>query len=148
MSDAIDYRIMRRFTSLSRFNACGHLANTEKRGKNVRRFRRWILAIQGCTDEEVRAIMRMKTQKASIKLVRLPNRFYDDHYDRSLPTPEEVRTTQRHVFVRVNDPALPHLLDDARYYAHPYGPDNCSRGLIISAKATVQAIEKATGVKR
>lgn len=79
------------------------------------------------------------------ELVRLPAMFYADHMDRSLPTPKEVRGTTRHVWVSCDDPALAELLDDARHYAHPNGPDNCSPGLIASAKATVAAIESNCG---
>lgn len=76
-------------------------------------------------------------------LVRLPWRFFVDHDERALPTPEIVRSTKAHAFVSVDDPALSELLDDARHYAHPYGPDNCPLGIIASAKATVKAIEAA-----
>jgi hypothetical protein len=82
-------------------------------------------------------------REARNELVRVPAKFYVDHEERSLPTPQEVRRTDRHVWVRRNDPELPGLLSDARYYAHQYGPDLCSRGLISSAKATVKAIESA-----
>lgn len=82
------------------------------------------------------------------KLIRLPWRFYTDHLERELPTPKEhERSNKRHVWVRADDPALPELLSDARYYADPYGPDGGGadaawyRGLKASAKATVNAIE-------
>jgi hypothetical protein len=75
--------------------------------------------------------------------VRIPARFYEDHKERALPTPLEVRGTRRHLWVRLDDPALGELLDDARHYAHPCGPDLCPPGLIMSAKATVRAIEAA-----
>lgn len=81
-------------------------------------------------------------------LIRLPWRFYTDHLERGLPTPaEHERSNARHVWVRADDPALPELLDDARYYADPHGPDGGGmdaawyRGLKASAKATVAAIE-------
>lgn len=78
-----------------------------------------------------------------LPMVRVPWVFFIDHMERSLPTPEEVKADARSAWVRLDDPALPELLDDARHYAHTSGPDLCSRGLIASAKATVAAIEKA-----
>lgn len=74
------------------------------------------------------------------KLIRIPDRFYRDHMDRDLPTPEVVRFTSRHIYISSDDPALPELLDDAEYYADPWGPDG-GIGLRMSAKATVKAIK-------
>lgn len=75
-------------------------------------------------------------------LIRLPLVFYDDHEARDLDTPEAVKRTGSHVWVRDNDPALPELLSDARYYADPFGPD-MSLGFKSSARATINAIQKA-----
>jgi hypothetical protein len=72
-------------------------------------------------------------------LIRVPIRFYEDHESRELDTPKAVRFTKRHVFIRRGDPAIPELLNDAQYYAHPYGPDDL--GLKASARATVTALQ-------
>lgn len=74
-------------------------------------------------------------------LIRIPLAFYDDHQARDLDTPEMVKRTKRHGYIRADDPALPELLDDARHYAHPYGPD--TPGLRTAAKALIRAIEQA-----
>ena len=76
-------------------------------------------------------------------LIRIPWKFYLDHFERGLPTPEEVRTTKTHVYINVNDPHINALWDDASHYAHEFGPDLCP-SIKASAKATLAAIEKAT----
>lgn len=75
--------------------------------------------------------------------IRIPHKFFDDHAARELPTPDVVRSTQRHYWIRADDPALAELLDDARYYAGPHGPSDFdgAYGLRRSARATVKAIE-------
>ena len=72
-------------------------------------------------------------------LIRLPRRFYQDHFERALDTPDAVKATAAHVWVKAGDPANAELLDDALFYADPAGPDACPRGLIASAAATVAA---------
>ena len=77
--------------------------------------------------------------------MKVPAYFFGDHYDRSLPTPVVLRRLGRCVEIADDDPAIRELLDDARYYADPLGPDGIDDGgkLIRSAKATVRAIEAA-----
>lgn len=79
-----------------------------------------------------------------IKLVCRPSSFFWDHWERGCPTPKAVKETKNHVWIAADDPALAELLSDAEHYAHPYGPDNCSRGLIASAKTVVKAIKEHT----
>ena len=74
-------------------------------------------------------------------LIKLPKRFFDDHADRELPTPEVVSETARYYVVDRADPALPELLSDADYYSD--GVDCCERGLVRSAIATATAIRAA-----
>lgn len=88
------------------------------------------------------------TVHSELPMVRVPAKFFVDHLERALPTPEEVHGDDRVVWLRIDDPALPELLDDARHYAHPCGPDLCSRGLIASAKATVKAIEASLEARK
>ena len=76
-------------------------------------------------------------------LICIPRKFYEDHGERCLPTPEAHRTTARHVFVDINDPLLPELLDDAEYYADERGICPEVRGICRSAKATAKAITAA-----
>lgn len=78
-------------------------------------------------------------------LIRLPRHFFDDHASRDLPTPAVVRSTRSHVFVRADDPELPELLDDARYYADSsVGWDPTMRGLSASARAIVRILTPLT----
>lgn len=74
-------------------------------------------------------------------MIRLPKLFFDDHWERELPTPVIIKETARHYFVSADDPAIPELLDDAEYYTDPYGPD--APWLKRSALATANAIRSA-----
>lgn len=77
-------------------------------------------------------------------LVRIPQRFFDDHEGRDLPTPTVVRATKRHYYIRRDDPAYDELLDDAEYYAGDAAPDWAEgRAIRASAKATVAAMKAA-----
>ena len=75
------------------------------------------------------------------QLIRIPWQFYLDHFERSLPTPEEVKSTKRHLWIRADDPFLESLRADAEFYADQFGPD--APWLKASAQATVKAINKA-----
>lgn len=79
-----------------------------------------------------------------MRLLRIPAVFYVDHMERALPTPKEHKGNAKHVWIDLDDPATSSLLNDAQFYAAPFGPDNCPRGIIASAKATVKAITRAT----
>lgn len=74
-------------------------------------------------------------------LLWIPKRFFDDHRDRDLPTPVVIRETARHYFIRADDPALPELQDDARYYAGPDAPDMSPAGLSGAARALLKALK-------
>lgn len=81
-----------------------------------------------------------------MKTIKLPNVFYDDHLERDLPTPEDVGKAKSYVTVRADDPALHELLNDAEFYASPWGPDGEGLGgLRASARATVRAIRNVIG---
>jgi hypothetical protein len=77
--------------------------------------------------------------------IRIPSRFIDDHFDRGLPTPQDVGNSDRYAVILADDPATSSLLDDAEYYASPSGPDASPQGIVSSAKATVRAIRNVTG---
>jgi hypothetical protein len=77
------------------------------------------------------------------KTIKVPALFYRDHDERGCePFCNPVKRTARYVWLRVDDPGLPELLDDAGYYADQYGPATGEgyRGLRKSAAATVKAI--------
>lgn len=85
----------------------------------------------------------MSSATESTRVVRIPARFYDDHRSRELDTPVAHRSTRTHVWIDANDPSVPELLDDARYYANPYGPG--IPGLRSSALATIAALATLVG---
>lgn len=78
--------------------------------------------------------------------IRIPWKFYIDHYERGLPTPEEVKTTNAHVFIRADDPSLESLRADAEFYCDRFGPD--APWLKASARATLAAINKGLALKK
>ena len=77
-------------------------------------------------------------------LIRLPWKFYLDHFERGLPTPDDVKSTKAHVFIRADDPHIESLRADAEFYCDRFGPDLISTALRNSARATLQAINEAT----
>ncbi len=92
----------------------------------------------GVRDEKPKA-------KPEATTIRIPERFYTDHLERDLDTPEDIGDNARYAVVRSDDPALAELLNDAEFYAHPFGPDAGPKGVTMSAKATVRAIRDVIG---
>ena len=82
---------------------------------------------------------------APVDVLAVPAKFYDDHGDRDLPTPAEVRRAGSRVYIDRNDPAIPALLSDAKFYADPWGPDELPPGLKVSAIRTVAALARCSG---
>ena len=81
-----------------------------------------------------------------MKTIKVAGRFYSDHLDRGLPTPKAVRWLKHSVEIETDDKeAMLELLNDARYYADPYGPDSeySVKVLKPSAKRVIAAIERA-----
>ena len=78
-------------------------------------------------------------------LVRVPAAFFNDHESRDCePYCEPVKRSSRFVWLKLDDPGLEELLDDARHYADPtWTLDPGYFGLKRSAVATVKAIEAA-----
>lgn len=77
---------------------------------------------------------------------RIPRTFFDDHKDRDLPTPAVVHQTKRHVWVRADDPHMPELLSDARYYdemGRDGGFDSSVRGVVLAARALLTTMTEA-----
>jgi len=76
-------------------------------------------------------------------MIRIPRRFYDDHFDRDLDSPAILKETKAHYWIDRTDPATRELLSDALFYGQPDHfdwSDSSLRGLIISARATATAI--------
>ena len=75
-------------------------------------------------------------------LIKLPKRFFRDHVERDLPTPQVISETAQHFIVDRDDPAMPELLDDAKHYAT--GGTDQSGNLHLAAAATIAAWERQT----
>jgi hypothetical protein len=76
----------------------------------------------------------------------LPARFWGDHSERDLPAGQVLKIAKdsRRVKIECDVPTLAEILDDARHYASPDGPDvedPWSLGLKLSAQATVRHVE-------
>jgi hypothetical protein len=84
----------------------------------------------------------LKSTNPADALVRVPAAFYRDHDSRGCePFCEPVRRTARFVWLRLDDPGIHELLNDAQHYADPsWVMDPGYFGLKRSAVATVRAI--------
>jgi len=78
-------------------------------------------------------------------LIKIPQRFYDDHKERDLESPEIVKETKTHYWIKADDPDIAELKSDAEYYYTMWNMgafDNWLFGICMSAKATLNALEK------
>ena len=80
-------------------------------------------------------------------ILKLPPRFWDDHYQRCAENPgerREIKVTKRYALVELDAEALEDLVSDAVYYGGKYAPDAFTwlNGIKASARATVRALEK------
>jgi hypothetical protein len=76
-----------------------------------------------------------------MRLITIPPSFYDDHIERDLPAPPIIRQVRGRYEIDADHADAAELLDDARHYASPNGPDCITLGLRMSARATVKAME-------
>lgn len=72
--------------------------------------------------------------------VRIPTRFFEDHYARALPTPEIQHGNKTYYWIKKDDPAVGDLISDARYYADKTGGPDCGPNLRPSALALLKAL--------
>ena len=72
-------------------------------------------------------------------LIKLPWKFYLDHCDRNLPSPQIVKHNNRCLWVSSDDSNLESLRSDAEFYCDRFGPDTWP-ALRNSARATLEAI--------
>lgn len=73
-------------------------------------------------------------------IIRIPRSFYDDHLDRDLPAPPPVRETKRHVWIETTHPDMEELVNDAEFYADPWGPDEAPQ-VVAAAKLMLYHIK-------
>lgn len=80
-----------------------------------------------------------------MKLIKIPQMFFDDHRDRFLPTPKIIKESKTNywIYADKNDPGYIDLIEDVEMYADIDGPDDCS-WLKVPAKALLRAINKQT----
>lgn len=87
-------------------------------------------------------------------IYKLPPRFYEDHVERDCLAGVVLRESRGAVYVDLDEPALADLRSDAVYYAG-LGPeagfggieDPWGQGIIVSARATLKALDKGPIVK-
>lgn len=79
----------------------------------------------------------------------VPSMFWGDHAERC-PSDDgeagictELRKSGRRVLIDGTPAQIEALRSDAAFYCHRDGPDECPRGLVSSARATLAAIDKA-----
>ena len=80
------------------------------------------------------------------KIFKIPQRFYDDHNERDLESPAIIKETKTHYWISADDEHLNELYTDAEFYSAPYvdaRPGDYLWGIVLSARATLKAIEKA-----
>jgi len=76
------------------------------------------------------------------RIVRIPSYFYEDHWSRDLPCPAPIRSTKRHVWISLDNPALVELENDAEFYWDEREAFEGNGSLCRSALATIKAIAK------
>tara|TARA_R100000231_G_C5281256_1_gene151652 strand:+ start:48 stop:419 length:372 start_codon:yes stop_codon:yes gene_type:complete len=84
-----------------------------------------------------------------MKLIKIPKRFYDDHNERDLESPLIVKENTKNYWINSEDEHLEELHSDAYYYSIPYvdtHPSHYLWGVVVSARATLKAIEKAVPI--
>ena len=79
-------------------------------------------------------------------ILKLPPRFWDDHYERCAENPgerREVKITKGYALVELDAEALEDLVSDAVYYSGDAAPDwSEGGGIRASARATVRALKR------
>lgn len=78
-----------------------------------------------------------------MKEFKLPPRFYTDHRSRDCgETGVIVRELRGHIVARLDTEALKDLIDDAVYYSDSRQFDFETRGICLSAQATLKALAR------
>lgn len=78
-------------------------------------------------------------------LIKIPQRFYDDHKERDLESPAIIKETKTHYWIKADDPDIPELISDADYYYTMWEMgawENYLFGICMSAKATLKALQQ------
>lgn len=76
-------------------------------------------------------------------VVRIPQRFYDEHCDvGDLPAPPVEHATKAHYWIDLDHADAEELIDDAAFYVDPLGPDQTPPGIVSGARALLNAIRR------
>lgn len=94
----------------------------------------------GTTDER-------RAHVTDTRTFEIPQKFYDDHRSRDLPTGIIEQTKARTYVVRLDEIAYRDLLSDADYYSDASQFDRELLGLSRSARATAQRLRDAVDGK-
>ena len=73
-------------------------------------------------------------------IIKIPQRFYDDHVERDLGSPKIVKETKSHYWIDANSEHLDELLSDADHYSYTVDWPSYMFGICRSAAATADAI--------
>jgi len=77
-----------------------------------------------------------------MKVIKIPRSFWQDCFDNECDPPKAVKITQSHVWIPI-DQSIVNLISRAEMYADlGFGFWDSCRGLVLSARATLKAIEK------
>jgi len=78
-----------------------------------------------------------------MKIIKIPRLFWEDSVNCDCDVSPAIKMTKSHVWIR-EDGAIQELIDRAEMYAdHRDGYWNSCRGLVLSARATLKAINEA-----
>jgi len=78
-----------------------------------------------------------------MKIIKIPRLFWEDSVNCDCDVSPAIKMTKSHVWIR-EDGAIQELIDRAEMYAdHRHGYWNSCRGLVLSARATLKAINEA-----
>lgn len=79
-----------------------------------------------------------------MKVIKTPRLFWEDCVNCDCDVPSAVKKTKSHVWIEEDD-AISELIDRATMYAdHRNGYWDESRGLVLSARATLKSINEAS----
>jgi hypothetical protein len=73
---------------------------------------------------------------------RIPKRFFDDHEERALPSPDIIKQNKTAYWIVDEGEGYDELLDDAKYYADSYGPDDNCGNIKRAAIALLKAVAR------
>jgi hypothetical protein len=77
--------------------------------------------------------------------VQIPKSFYMDHCERDLPAPPVIWEDSRQIAIDACHWDFDELVNDAKHYAHIYGPDSCPE-IVRAAKAMLKCLRSQVNI--